>query len=102
MYCIGGGSFLGDLELGDLLLARIARGVRSCRGNGILRVGMVLVGLGRVVVEALDDLVGVDLEIVSLIRDEMTLAVICEPGGTAYQLEGALTCLARDMLGVQG
>lgn len=64
MDCICGSSFVGYLELGDLLLAGISRRVRSDVRGSALSMYMFLACLFHMeVVEALDDLIGIDLEI---------------------------------------
>jgi hypothetical protein len=60
--CICGGSFMGYLELGDLLLAGVSSGVWSDMRGSAVRMYMVLACLFHMeVVEALDNLVRVDL-----------------------------------------
>lgn len=65
---IGGCSLLRNDELGDLLLASVARGVGSDGGGCALGLDMVLVGLGGVVVKGLDEGIGVDL------REEVSIS----------------------------
>jgi hypothetical protein len=62
--CICGSSFMGYLELGDLLLAGVSSGVWSDMRGSAVSMYMFLACLFHMeVVEALDNLVRVDLEI---------------------------------------
>lgn len=54
-------SLLGDLKLGEFLLASIASCVWSNGGSCTLSLGMVLVGFGWMVVKDVDDFFRVDL-----------------------------------------
>jgi hypothetical protein len=64
MDCICGSSFVGYLELGDFLLAGVSSGIWSdVRGSAICMYMFLACLFHMEVVEALDNLVRVDLEI---------------------------------------
>ena len=63
MHGVSRRTLLRDPKFGDLLLGGVARRIRCNGGSGTFGVKVVPVGLGRIIVEASDNLVRVDLAI---------------------------------------
>lgn len=65
MHGIRRSSLSGNLELGNLLLSRVARRVRGNGADSMSSMNMTLVSFGRMIVEGFDDEIGVNLVVIS-------------------------------------
>lgn len=80
MHRVGRGSILGDLELGDLLPTRVARGIRGGARDGVADVGMMSLYMLGAAAKLCYEVIGVNLSKVSFPGVDGTTETIVRRG----------------------